>query len=242
MKKGIQYLISLIAACAFSLCPAFSQEAWEAALDVDKVYYDFYAGNIENLQDAAAAVLAGAGEDNLLHYINSWKVLSALYSTGYLPEYENEIAAFDASIVEKLKKAKLTSAVCLAYADYLYSKLSWEIKNTKTVMALPVWYRRALLLEPNNTEANVKLALWYISAADENSRLWNAFIQRQEQNIELLGEADRFNAYLLYSMFYMKTYNVNKGFLYLNRAKELFPDNPLPALIAYNYEEGKLSW
>jgi hypothetical protein len=241
MEMEKQYLINLIVVFTFFLFPVFSQET-DRETDIDKIYYDFYAGSTEDIHAAAASVLAGMREDDLPGYINSLKVLSALYSTGYLPEYENEINIIDASVAKRLKRTRLTSALCLAYADYLYSRLSWESNNTKTIMALPVWYRRALLLDPNNREANIKLALWYISAADENSGLWNAFIKQQEQNLDILGEADRFNACLLYSMFYMKIYNVNKGFMYLDQAKNLFPNNPIPALIAYNYESGKLSW
>lgn len=234
-------MISLIVLSVFLLFPAFSQEI-DNEIDIDKIYYNFYAGNIEDIQNTAASVLAGIQEDDLLHYIKSWKIISVLYSTGRLPEYENKIHAFDISIAERLKTGKLTSSICLSYADYLYSKLSWEANNTKTVMALPVWYRRALFLDLNNIEANIKLALWYTTSADADSTIWNAFIKRQEQNLDLLGDVDRFNAYLLYSMFYMKIYNVKKGYLYLSLARNLFPDNPLPAVIAYNYELGKLNW
>jgi hypothetical protein len=219
--------------------PAFSDDPDRA---IDALYYDCYAGTIDDIPKTAALVLAGIREADPMDYSKRMKVLAVLYATGQLPEYESTLKTLDASLAAVLKKTPLTSTLCLAYADYLYAKLSFESKNTKTIMALPVWYRRALFLDPNNREANVKLALWYISAANEHSFTWNAFIQQQEPYIHTLGEVDRFNAYLQYSFFYMKTYKVAQGFFYLDQAKALFPQNPLPALITYNYRSGKLGW
>ena len=43
-------------------------------------------------------------------------------------------------------------------------------------------------------------------------------------------------------MFYMKKYNVEMGMKYLNKARELYPKNPLTFFIEQNYKNGKIGW
>ncbi|MGP1491575.1 MAG: hypothetical protein ACTTI6_11035 [Treponema sp.] len=52
---------------------------------------------------------------------------------------------------------------------------------------------------------------------------------------------DRFTAYLLYSIYYMKRYNSEKGRAYLRKAAALFPDHALLSHLYGNYKKGKFT-
>ena len=131
------------------------------------------------------------------------------------------------------------STLYMRYADYLYTKIGLP-KNTFTIAsALPVLYRKALMLAPGNIEAAVKLACWHIFPADVSTMNYNSYIESKEEYIEWLSAADRFNAYLLYSIYYMKKYESDKGRAYLQKAAALFPNCVLLSHIYENYRQGK---
>ena len=134
-----------------------------------------------------------------------------------------------------------TAALYVRYADYLYTKIALPENTFKIVSALPVLYRKALMLDPDNTEAAVKLACWHIFPADVSTLNYNSFIEAQEEYLEMLSDADRFNAYVLYSSYYMKKYDSDKGRAYLQKAAALFPGHALLSHILENYRQGIFS-
>ena len=55
-----------------------------------------------------------------------------------------------------------------------------------------------------------------------------------------LNEIDRFNAFIWYSIFYMKIYDTKKGWEYFYKAKNLFPNHQIVLLLYENYKKGIL--
>ena len=181
-------------------------------------------------------------QENLIEYIKACTLLSTLYSSGEIPEWQSEIESVNQNLQNEIKKYPFSSIELMAYADYVYSEFSWKKDTTYNIFVLPNIYRRIINLDKSNDEALVKLALWYITASNYFTSNWNSFIAKQERKIEILSNPDKFNGYLLYSMFYMKKYDVKKGMMYLNKARELYPENPLTFIIEQNYKNGKIGW
>ena len=131
--------------------------------------------------------------------------------------------------------------VYLKYADYLYTKLPLpETKRFNTILTLPVLYRMALLKDKTNKAAFVKLSCWHVSSADETTSNFNSQIKATEEYIEELNEVDKFNAFIWYSIFYMKIYDTKKGWEYFYKAKNLFPNHQIVSLLYENYKKGIL--
>ena len=133
------------------------------------------------------------------------------------------------------------SALSMRYANYLYTKIGVPKNTFAIASALPVLYRKALMLNPGNIEAAIKLACWHIFPADVTTGNYNSYIESQEEYIEELPTADRFNAYLLYSIYYMKKYESAKGRAYLQKAAALFPNHVLLLRVYENYRNGIFS-
>jgi hypothetical protein len=133
------------------------------------------------------------------------------------------------------------SALFMRYANYLYTKIGVPKNTFAIASAVPVLYRKALMLNPGNIEAAVKLACWHIFPADVTTGNYNSYIESQEEYIEELSAADRFNAYLLYSIYYMKKYESAKGRAYLQKAAVLFPNHVLLLRVYENYRNGYFS-
>ena len=133
------------------------------------------------------------------------------------------------------------SALAMRYANYLYTKIGVPKNTFAIASAVPVLYRKALMLNPGNTEAAVKLACWHIFPADVTTGNYNSYIESQEEYIEELSAADRFSAYLLYSIYYMKKYESAKGRAYLQKAVALFPNHVLLLRVYENYRKGIFS-
>ena len=133
------------------------------------------------------------------------------------------------------------SALFMRYANYLYTKIGVPKNTFAIASAVPVLYRKALMLNPGNTEAAVKLACWHIFPADVTTGNYNSYIESQEEYIEELSAADRFNAYLLYSIYSMKKYESAKGRAYLQKAASLFPNHVLLLRVYENYRKGIFS-
>ena len=93
---------------------------------------------------------------------------------------------------------------------------------------------------PGNKEAKLKFALWTIFPCNSKTNNWNTFIKKCEKDIENLNDYDKFNAYIQYSAFYMKNNDTAKGFMYLDKARELYPNNVLCSVLEKNYKDGKL--
>ena len=133
------------------------------------------------------------------------------------------------------------SALFMRYANYLYTKIGVPKNTFAIASAVPVLYRKALMLNPGNIEAAVKLACWHIFPADVTTGNYNSYIESQEEYLEELSAADRFNAYLLYSIYYMKKYESAKGRAYLQKAAALFPNHVLLLRVYENYRNGYFS-
>jgi len=153
-----------------------------------------------------------------------------------MKDYSSLIERLKTKVELFMKAIKPNAKIYLKYADYLY--LSLAQGNAKAVHALPILYRKVLLLDKNNKEALVKLASWYIFPANEKTANINGFIEEAENYIDELEEIDFFNACLWYSIYYMKNYNVNKGFDYLQRANRIFPRHVYVAHLWNNYKNG----
>ena len=178
-------------------------------------------------------------EAELLHlYISHVHILNSAYALGNLKEEDLLIKSLDERLLIFMQAIKQTAQTYLKYADYLFLKLSMGEK--KAIHILPVIYRKVLMMEKTNKEAKVKLAIWYISAADETASNFRGLIENAEEYIEDLDDVDRFNAYLWYSIYYMKCYQEAKGFMYLEAANKLFPKNVYVAHLWNQYRTGSL--
>ena len=133
------------------------------------------------------------------------------------------------------------SDLAMRYANYLYTKIGVPKNTFAIASAVPVLYRKALMLNPGNIEAAAKLACWHIFPADVTTGNYNSYIESQEEYIEELSAADRFNAYLLYSIYSMKKYESTKGRAYLQKAASLFPNHVLLLRVYENYRKGIFS-
>jgi hypothetical protein len=259
MKKTKPFLISFLILAVYLPPRIFPQvyDINDLLTDTEevlnKIYTSYYEGKDIPFDDIQAGLKKA---DLLLHeyggtqykkriwllYLYSGEIRSSLYSSVESRIFRQEIEIFDKKITSNIKTITKDPDLCLAYANYLYSKLSRETDNFGIVNDLPVLYRRILLADPDNYRAGIKLALWYIYASGNGTNNWNSYIRLQEPLLERLSEIERFNAYILYSMFYMKSYKTGTGWDYLDKAESLFPQNPSIDFIRYNYETGKLSW
>lgn len=182
-------------------------------------------------------------------YLSYSKLIAMLYAydgNRAAQRYEKTISTEAPALLKRAARQKTIgkeqkAAWYVQYADYLYVKLALPKSSSSIAAALPVLYRKALLLNPDNTEALTKLACWHIFPADETTSNYNSFIESQEERLETLTVTDRFTAYLLYSIYYMKRYNSEKGRAYLRKAAALFPDHALLSHLYGNYKKGKFT-
>lgn len=207
--------------------------------------------SFDRIREALTASFEDAEQLNL--YFEHAKLISMLY----VYEGNRQCGKYDTLIqgeaqgflrqAEKLtgKHAGFTreqmSALSMRYANYLYTKIGVPKNTFAIASAVPVVYRKALMLNPGNIEAAIKLACWHIFPADVTTGNYNSYIESQEEYIEELSTADRFNAYLLYSIYYMKKYESAKGRAYLQKAASLFPNHVLLLRVYENYRKGIFS-
>ena len=178
----------------------------------------------------------------LANYIDACTLLSYEYATGELSSYENLVENLEKELNSVIKKYRNDPDILLKYSDFLYSEFSWNKNNFHIIQRLPIIYRRICSISPGNKVAQLKLALWYANASNKKTGNWNSFIKAQEKNVSLLSGFDLYNAYILYSMFYLKSYDTQSGLAYLQKAKELYPNNALASLVEYNYSKGIIGW
>lgn len=256
VKLSFRLLLAFGIFCiATNFC--FAQEISDPLYRANELYEEFYKKGVihdaevfqtfEEIQNQLPTVIQSQEQEELfVLYLRYGLLLSSYYA------FANDknhlllsIQEFDKRVEAILKGSSFSADVYLAYADYLYSKVSWEKKSAPIVQALPILYRRASIASDNpeqRVKAVTKLALWYANPANANTSLWNAFIEAQDENIELLSAVDRFMGYLTMSMYYMRTYQVQKGWDYLGKAQEIFPDNMLIIIMQFNYSKGVFSW
>ena len=212
-----------------------------------RAYREARFGRIERFDSGVSRGSIRASKECLLdqasHVQDLWSlylehayVISAIYDLGGMKDYSSLIERLKTKVELFMKAIEPNAKIYLKYADYLY--LSLAQGNAKAVHALPILYRKVLLLDKNNKEALVKLASWYIFPANEKTANINGFIEEAENYIDELEEIDLFNACLWYSVYYMKNYNVNKGFDYLQRANRIFPRHVYVAHLWNNYKNG----
>ena len=177
----------------------------------------------------------------LISYLKHAEIISTIYNYGSMNHQAKIIKKIDKDLKRFLKLSDLEGEVYLKYADYLYTKLPLpETKRFNTILTLPVLYRMALLKDKTNKAAFVKLSCWHVSSADETTSNFNSQIKATEKYIEELNEVDKFNAYIWYSIFYMKIYDTKKGWECFYKAKNIFPNHPIVSLLYENYKKGIL--
>lgn len=212
-------------------------------IEIDRLFENLtVAGNkLSSLLNTESKVNRNIEEENklLVHYLEYAKVISTAYVFGSAQKYSRRVNKIDAEINSFIKKAKPNADVYLKLADYMYTKISLP-HNFNIISTLPVLYRKTLLKAHDKNEAMAKLAWWCVSAANETTSNFAGFIERAETHIEELNVSDRFMSYIWYSIYYMKTYNVEKGLEYFNKAKAIFPNHLWLIALYDNYQKGKL--
>lgn len=173
--------------------------------------------------------------DILALYLIHANILIFAYDMGAIKD-ASVTKELDANIAIFMQAIKQTVQTYLKYADYLFLKLPHG--SNLAIHALPIIYRKVLLMDSENAEARVKLAMWYITPSNENTSNFRGFIESAEKFIEELESVDRFNACLWYSIYYMKCYNERKGFEYLKQANMIFPHHVYIAHLWNNYKNG----
>lgn len=178
----------------------------------------------------------------LILYLEHAEIIAIIYNYGLINNYSRTIKKIDKDVKRFLKLSSLDPIVYLKAADYLYTKLLLpEGNKLNIILTLPILYRKTLLFDNTNAEALVKLSCWYIFAANETTSNYNSQINSTEEFIEDLNEIDKFNAYIWYSIYYMKIYNTKKSIEYLHKAEQIFPDHIFVHILYSNYKKGILS-
>ena len=183
---------------------------------LENIIFSFLKDNIETQKNSDEKALYL--QDLWSLYLEHAYVISAIYDLGGMKDYSSLIERLKTKVELFMKAIEPNAKIYLKYADYLYLSLAQGNKNNK--------------------EALVKLASWYIFPANEKTANINGFIEEAENYIDELEEIDLFNACLWYSIYYMKNYNVNKGFDYLQRANRIFPRHVYVAHLWNNYKNG----
>lgn len=237
MKKVKIYINSLLLIC-FLFC-SFTLET-----ELLENFYSSYKvdENIENIITHYKNELKKeASKTNIIKFMKYSIILSnyALINE----DYKQVLIDNDKLLNKFIKFFNNDAEVLNIYLDYLWSFLSWNKENSFEVLnKIPYTSRRICEIDKNNIEAKLKLAMWYCSATSYNTSLWNAFILEQEDNIKKMNKTLQFNAYIQYSIFYMKKNNVKKAFNYLYKAEEIYPESITPILIKENFNNGKYGW
>ena len=178
--------------------------------------------------------------DLLILYLEYAKIVSTVYYLGSINHRFMQIQDIEKQITSFVKQRALSSAFYVKFADYLYQKLMLP-NSGSIILTLPIVYRKALLKDLENNAAKIKLASWYVFAANATTSNFNSFIEENESLIDELNTVDKFNAYITYSLYYMKVYNTDKGWMYLYKADALFPSHILVERLRNNYKKGMLS-
>lgn len=233
MKKGIVFLISLL---------FFVNEVFCSRVDkINQLIEDCYSGSEINIEEILELQNAITKED-INEYILIHTVLSIAMPVLGNVKYKETLDAFETSIRGTIAKTK-DSVILNLYANYLYSKFFWLKNSTLIIEELQSIYVRNIFFNKSK-KALLDMAVWYISAANSDTEIWNSFILEQEHLIEELEltKVELYLACISYSMFYMKTYNTLQAFSYLEKAKSIFTNGILTAIIEDNYKKGKIGY
>ncbi len=232
MKRVILFLINV-----FITINIFSQEK----IDALNILEDFYSGKDVVLDDALS-ICQKASTENVENYILSYTALSTLMSTANNDEYKKMFDDFEKSILSIIIKNKNYQYLHLV-TNYLYSKFSWQKDTFDLVSDLPSLYQLNYL-ENKDESSLLDMAIWYTSVANTKTIIWNSYIKENEKLIDSLNltKIEKFNALLSYSIFYFKNLETDKGFEFLERAKEIYPESIHVAIIEINLMNGKGGW
>ena len=224
---------------------AVAQETDTRASDIIE---RFYHGETVTIQEAEALVREAAQttdsitQATLNRYIQCCTALSTVMAGAPQQTAQSLLKDFEQTVKPLIRTSKDSETLRL-YAEYLYSKLLWGKSHFSIINQLPFWYTRNKFYTKDE-RASLDMARWYTAAANGSTATWNAFIRSQEPLIEtaILSDSERFNLYVAYSLFYMKTLNTEKGLIYLEKARMLFPNSVHVALLERNYRRGVFHW
>lgn len=265
--KKIKFILISLFICSFIFSTrTFAADANHVSQDLhylQKLKKDYYRGKPSRLTEAVAVfdkyeplltkenLTKIKNADVLLAAIRSAEAVSC-YLAVHATEYRTMSKLFEA---EKSLKRYLANGksfrqfgkeertkILLAFSDYLFSQITWNTKRVEVIMHFPIWYRKVLLLEPKNFSAKLKLVSWYSHSTTYAYPRQIQWLQDHESYFANMPEIDRFNAYVDYSMFYMRTLETQKAFKYLSRAREIFANNPYAQMIEDFYVGGEISF
>ncbi len=242
MKKASIFLISYVV-LASVLCAEPQKSETQKTTEAQKIVRDFYAGEPVSAEDVLLLV-QDTSIENPHEYLLSHTALSTVIPVveGERNLFVQKIREFEKSFKPFISKSKDAELVHL-YSNYLYSKFSWEEHTLGLIEELPIQYQKNAFFSKDR-RALLDMAVWYTSSAKSSTALWNAFVIQQEKLIEELAltDVEKFNACINYSLFYMKNLNTKKGFEYLEKARAIFPNGIMVAMIESNYADGRIGW
>ncbi|MBQ9495088.1 MAG: hypothetical protein IJR50_05555 [Treponema sp.] len=216
--------------------------------EVESVRSQFFTGQNVNIEEYELFLdtfldQCNLRDDNaLIQILDSFNLYSNIQTLHAAKESSDRINKFEKQIHPYVQRSKNPNVIH-EYASYLYSKISWSKNSFSVIEELPYWYKKNMRLE-NTGKAELFYAMWLINAVNSKESNWISYIKQKESLIDNLElkRRDLFNCYLAYSMFYMKTLDTKKGFEYLNKAEQLYPNNYFSALLEINYKRGRYSW
>lgn len=233
MKKAFFFLISIL---------LLGNEVFCSSVDrINQLIEDCYSGSKINIEEILELQNTISKED-INEYILVHTVLSSVMPFLGNTDYKEKLETFEVSMKETIAVTK-DEVILNLYANYIYSKFLWSKNTTSIIEELQSIYVRNALYNKNK-KALLDMAVWYISAANSDTGVWTSFILEQEHLIEVLEltNVELYLAFISYSMFYMKTYNTGRAFEYLEKAKSIFANGILTAIIEENYKNGKIGY
>lgn len=233
MKKVCIFLISLL---------FLGNYAFSSQKDIlNGLIEDCYSGEKVDINQVMQ-LCNSISKENVEDYILVHTVLSSAMPMVSMSQYKSMLHDFEKDMQQIINNTNDETLLHL-YSNYLYSKFSWEESTTLIVELLQALYVKNVFYNKSK-KAMLDMAIWYISASNSSTILWNSFIKQQEYllNEENLTRVELYNAYISYSNFYMKTLDSKKAFEYLDKAIEIFPNGLMGAIIKNNYINGKIGY
>ncbi len=233
MKKAFVFLISILLLGNQAFCSRVDR--------INQLIEDCYSGSKINIEEILELQNTISKED-INEYILIHTALSSAMPFLGNTDYKEKLEAFEVSMKETIAVTK-DAVILNLYANYMYSKFLWSKNSTSIIEGLQSIYVRNALYNKSK-KALLDMAVWYISAANSDTGVWNSFILEQEHLIDELelSKVELYLACISYSMFYMKTYNTVRAFGYLEKAKLIFANGILTAIIEENYRNGKIGY
>lgn len=210
--------------------------------EINKIIEDYYRGDpvdcgeIMNLQ---VAITSSEIEDYILIHTALSLVMTSVTENSriklMLDNFEKEM--------QKTMASSKDEEIVHLYSDYLYTKFYWSKSNSQIIESLQRLYVKNAFFN-HSKKALLDMAVWYINAADSTTTNWNYFVLQQEPFIDKAGltDVELFNICISYCIFYLKVYDTKKAEFYLNRAKEIFPNSVMTAIVEDNWGKGKIGY